>query len=341
MSMDHIYCRKCGYDLRASNQLCTECGGAFDRSNPRTFARRPPRNALCRWFRRTLVFALGAMFLLCAVAAWLYFGWRGDQAVIAKMGTSPQVVADSEPLGGPLLKKELGPFGFVLDRCDKITFNCDGSSVDDAAIGRLKELPHLRDLTVFEGNNISDRGFASIGDLGFLQQLDLWDPAITDQKLGFFKDLHELYFLSLTNSQVTGSGLCQLTGLHKLQTLALDHSPITDAAAANIEQFHSLEYLFLDDTLITDTALARIKNMHTLKLLSLNNTRITDAGLAEIKNLPLTDLRIDGTRITKAGLENLKEMRTLKHLDCRCADLYDDRNELQRMVLPGVEVCGP
>jgi hypothetical protein len=41
---------KCGYDLRASRDLCPECGRGLDPADPRTYRKRPP-SAVWWWVR--------------------------------------------------------------------------------------------------------------------------------------------------------------------------------------------------------------------------------------------------------------------------------------------------
>ncbi|MGP1347212.1 MAG: hypothetical protein ACTS3F_11180 [Phycisphaerales bacterium] len=63
---EHIYCKRCGYDLSATHDLilCPECGRAFDPSNKSTFDTTPRQEIRKRLARRVLlIIALTALIL--------------------------------------------------------------------------------------------------------------------------------------------------------------------------------------------------------------------------------------------------------------------------------------
>ncbi|MFI5381385.1 MAG: hypothetical protein ACHRHE_18975 [Tepidisphaerales bacterium] len=246
-----IYCRNCGYDLRAQTapHRCPECGRAFDPANLKTFLTRPRRGAVWRWAERSLLLLLLLAFLPAMGWGWLYWGWNCEQEAVAKTGAR---LTKIEPLGGETLKGYLGSAGWVLDRVRNADVPSDANLV---YVARLKELQGL-DL----GNaKVTDAGLVHLKQLKRLRELELNATGITDAGLVHLEDLKGLQVLRLVNTQITGAGLAHLKQLKALQRLDLRGTQITDAGLVHLNGLKGLEVLSLYGTKVTTEGVDKLQ----------------------------------------------------------------------------------
>jgi hypothetical protein len=143
------------------------------------------------------------------------------------------------------------------------------ASIDDNGLELLARHRGLRELTLWQCYEISDRG---IRRLGRLSNLEIWVLKET--------------------RRITGASLIVARRMTKLRALGLDGSSITDDGIQALGPHPSLEYLSLEMTLITDQSLEYIKRMPKLKHLDVMNTRVTEEGVDALRKAR-PDLDID------------------------------------------------
>ena len=108
---------------------CPECGRPFDPTKRRSYLGRPLRGPFWRWTKRITIWLLVVTLTAGGTWGWFYWGWRHEQAVIAKLRVQPWDMstewfgASNWPkLGAKRLQRALGPAGFVLDRVRFLNF---------------------------------------------------------------------------------------------------------------------------------------------------------------------------------------------------------------------------
>jgi hypothetical protein len=216
-------------------------------------------------------------------------------------------------------------------------------AIDDPLMAEVAKLTRLKTFHLYDRNEITSAGVASLGHLKHLTDLDLslnkdkrfdLSPlanlkslehlqllhfAIVDEDLAHLSGLTKLKSLTIFPMKtdgpcVTDDGLVHLSGLTQLRGLQLDWTHIKGSGLAHLSRMTQLESLKIEYTRV-DT-LDSIPPLPRLTSLAMNQTPITDQGLASITRLPnLKFLNLQGTPVGDEGLAHLSKLGSLKGLD--------------------------
>ncbi len=172
-------------------------------------------------------------------------------------------------------------------------------SLSDADVASLESLSRLKELFI-SGQNVTERGIASIGKLKELEKLTIFCP-------------------------VTRNAINQLNGLANLQHLQVNARPRGNSSAAHrsdeltldLSGLKKMKDMNLSGLPLRDSDLAFFKNMPALERLMIqSNSTLTGesllylADLAELNRLFISQIS-DCTAENLANLNNLSKLRSL------------------------------
>jgi hypothetical protein len=250
---------------------------------------------------------------------WLWWGWRGEQQVIAAIrAQSPEVSIAIGPWAPPLIRRVLPlQWHFLVQRVDSVDAWVPSNDHD---LGKLAHFKQLRSLWVF-GANLSDDGLVALARLGNLKHLELSCMRIRGRGLAHLWALHGLEYLALAQaedvSEFDGRSLIHLASLRNLRELYLLNLTVRDedlAALASLRELRVLELYVLG---ISDAALGHLRGLGQLRRLVLSDVDLTDRGAAHLSQLSsLQELSVvDGTfRFSEEGIAHCQRLTNLKYV---------------------------
>ena len=171
-----------------------------------------------------------------------------------------------------------------------------------------------------QGHELSVAGFARLGTLTNLVNLNLLETGVADADLKLLSGMSRLEKLNLAQTQVTAAGLTNLDGLTNLVSLNLAQTQVDTPSLIILRRMPRLESLNLASAKVDDTLFAHLPLPSPMRTLYLDGTAITDVGLPALSRLTrLEELHLEDTAITDMGLAYLRPLKQLSFLYLRGA----------------------
>ncbi|MCH8289836.1 hypothetical protein IH992_01855 [Candidatus Poribacteria bacterium] len=198
----------------------------------------------------------------------------------------------------------------------------------DISFSILKEMPHLRELTVWD-SDLTDRAIADIGEIPKLDVLELSGIDLGDATtinleaaiINFLKTPARI--LDFSACKITDTTLMHFADVYKdrstpLIVLRVAKNEVSDAGIEHLldsvpkEQIEELDF---HCTNTTDRTLTHLEGMSNLRILDLGWLPLTDEGIKPLMSLPkLEELYINDTHITDRCIPNLATLKSLRYL---------------------------
>lgn len=164
--------------------------------------------------------------------------------------------------------------------------------VSDGILAGLKKYPQIGGIDSFDAYRCTDKGFAALKDLPHLRKLSLGKSNMTPASMAAIGQYADLHYLGLVNAGVTNVLLESLAKLTRLEHLILsDNRRITDKGLQTVKGFDRLQELYLSNTSITDKGLMELKVLDGLRILNVGGTGVT-ADAAEKFPDDMPNLRV-------------------------------------------------
>jgi beta-lactamase regulating signal transducer with metallopeptidase domain len=210
-----------------------------------------------------------------------------------------------------------------------------GEVLSDELLGKLKELPNLRELDIETTKLITPAGLKGLAGLSSLQKLTVYSLSHDGKGLGDavlqnvvgLKSLRELH---LNQCGTTDAGFRLLEAMPQLTLLEVSGEPrLTDAAIATIARLKGLKSLGLNSYVGTEhgwmrfsadalRALAGLRDLEHLHL-------VGQAVSPETLNFPrLKSLSLGGANVDDACAERIAECRRLQELELVYTKITDE-----------------
>lgn len=192
--------------------------------------------------------------------------------------------------------------------------------IDDSLASKLPQFASLENLTILE-SNMTDEGWASIGKLATLRQLDLRGCAVNNEQLKLaVSGMPKLRALRLSGkngqTSVDDAGLEVLSRCPELTALAIDYLWVTSEGVKHLAGNQQLAEFYAAGTALDDEAAEILSHLPKLKKLRLAASTVGTAGLEAFTKLQLSELDIsECSQISDESMEPVGRMAALQRLN--------------------------
>jgi hypothetical protein len=184
---------------------------------------------------------------------------------IDEQATYVEVVDAIREAGGKVIRADSDPGRPVIEVW---WWTHSGYSIGNTDLAKLKKFPELRKLTLIGSSHYDGEGFAHIGELSSLRELDVHHvPTLENEDLVHLEQLKQLERLKLDQVWLTAEGLQHVRVLKNLKSLEVASDRVTDKAMPHIGQLTNLRELDLMYTNISDAGLTHLDGLSKLERL--------------------------------------------------------------------------
>lgn len=209
-------------------------------------------------------------------------------------------------------------------------FGCGSSSMSDTESASFEALRGLGAIIVKDANNSHpasvnligpkveaalDEAVGHVGNLPYVNHLDVANLPITDEHAKTFSELSKINSLVVSNTKITDAGLKSLSSLSKIDSLYIDETAITASSVDVIAGFSKLKILDLSACDVLSN-LGALEKCPDLEWLVLKNSAIDAGTMDMIANLPsLRRLSLEGSTVADADIQRLKSAKPSLQID--------------------------
>lgn len=182
-----------------------------------------------------------------------------------------------------------------------------GPGVNDEAMAQLAGHLNLSVLTFEKRSSVTDAGIELIKDLPNLTDISLERSEITDESLKHLSESKTILRIRAPRTKLTDAGVMHLVNAPQLQLLdVLECTGISDACLPAVGQLTNLRNFRAYGRQITNEGMPHLANLKNLAALGLQYANVNDEGLAQLSGLVnLKEVNLYGTYITDASVETL------------------------------------
>lgn len=182
-------------------------------------------------------------------------------------------------------------------------------------IHHLRDWPLLRDLSLYQNDEVNNESFAQFPKWPTITRLNLAQSKVNGLVLPLVARYPKLKSLELSHLNLHAADFSELRGC-PMESLSLRYAKVRGDAFDKISQLKGLKELQLTGLGLGDRACEQLRELKNLERLSLSSTKISSTGVLWLGPLPeLKHLDLSQTYISRSAIEALAAFPKLESLD--------------------------